>query len=208
MHQFWVRFWGHEERGCTGRHHRRGHGFGLFAAAFGEGIGGRHFAAGRKLASGDLQLLVLALLEEKPRHGYEIIKALEEYSGGFYAPSPGMVYPALTYLEELGYAVVEVEGAKKLYRITETGKTHLQKNREVVDTMMAQLARVGQKMERVRQFFAGEEASEGDKTSPLYAARRELRSALREKGDASAEERQRMADILLRAAQEIRNRKS
>src|SRR5438552_14522750 len=148
-----ARFWAFERR-CAGRHARR-HGFGgLFGGMAGSrGLGWHGFRAGRKLGGDDLQLVILALLAEKPSHGYEIIKALEEYSGGFYAPSPGMVYPALTYLEELGYAVVEVEGAKKLYRITETGRAHLQKNREVVDTMMAQLARVGQKMERVRQFF-------------------------------------------------------
>ena len=84
------------------RHHgcaRRAHGshFGGFGAAFvhGGGLGGRGFFGGRKLGSGDLQLLIMALLEERPRHGYEIIKALEETSKGFYVPSPGMVYPAL-----------------------------------------------------------------------------------------------------------------
>ena len=60
--------------------------------------------SGRKLSSNDLQLLLLALLAEKPAHGYELIRALEERSGGAYAPSPGMIYPALTYLEELGHA--------------------------------------------------------------------------------------------------------
>ena len=58
-------------------------------------MGGRAFRAGRRLASGDLQLLLLALLAEKPSHGYELIKAIEQRSGGFYVPSPGMVYPAL-----------------------------------------------------------------------------------------------------------------
>ena len=188
--------------------HRRGPGFGAFAAAFGEGMGGRGFVAGRKLAAGDLQLLILALLERNPRHGYEIIKALEEYSGGFYAPSPGMVYPALTYLEELGFATVEAEGTKKLYRITDAGLAHLRENRGVVDTMLAQLARVGHKMERMRQFFAGEESPDrdDDPASPLHAARRELRGALRENADASAEERQRIAAILRRAADEIRGK--
>ena len=70
-------------------------------------MGGRAFGMGRKLASVDLQLLILGLLAEKPRHGYEIIKALDERSKGFYVPSPGMVYPALTYLEEIGHATVD-----------------------------------------------------------------------------------------------------
>src|SRR6202158_3229989 len=100
--------------GCARRAYG-GH-FCRFAAAFvhGPGLGGRGFFGGRKLGSGELQLVILALLEERPRHGYEIIKALEETSKGFYAPSPGMVYPALTYLEEVGYATVEAEGSKKL----------------------------------------------------------------------------------------------
>ena len=141
MHQFWGRFWGHEERGCTGRHHRRGHGFGLFAAAFGEGIGGRHFAAGRKLASGDLQLLVLALLEEKPRHGYEIIKEIEERFGGMYSPSPGTVYPTLTMLEDLGYArAMPEENGKKIYQITEEGRKHLAENQPLIDDIFSKIA--------------------------------------------------------------------
>ena len=90
-------------------------------------MGGRGLGMGRKLASVDLQLLILGLLAEKPRHGYEIIKALDERSKGFYVPSPGMVYPALTYLEEIGHATVEADGARKLYHITEAGKEQLEK---------------------------------------------------------------------------------
>ena len=66
---------------------------------FGRGGG---YRTGRKLGAADLRLLILALLAERPSHGYELIKALEERSGGFYSPSPGMIYPALTYLEEIG----------------------------------------------------------------------------------------------------------
>src|SRR5215468_10990528 len=111
--------------GCAGRGGRHGFG-GMRSGFFGRGgIGWHDFRAGRKLGSDDLQLLILALLAEKPAHGYEIIKALEERSAGFYAPSPGMVYPALTYLEEIGFASVEAEGAKKLYQITPEGREHL-----------------------------------------------------------------------------------
>src|SRR5881397_3252688 len=158
MHQFWGSFWGHEDRRCVGRH-RRGHGLGAFTAAFTEGMGGRNFVAGRKLASGDLQLLILVLLEKKPRHGYEIIKALEEHSRGFYSPSPGMVYPALTYLEELGYAVVEAEGTKKLYRITDDGRRHLDERRAFAEAIFAQLRWVGSRMEHVRRAFEGDNAA-------------------------------------------------
>ena len=79
---------------------------------FGMG-GGEMMRAGRMLAQGDLRLIALALIAEQPRHGYEIIKVLEEKTSGWYSPSPGMVYPALTYLEEIGHASVEVEGTEK-----------------------------------------------------------------------------------------------
>jgi len=196
---------------CAGRHGRR-HGLGgLFGAvAGGHGFGWHGFRAGRKLGGDDLQLLVLALLADKPYHGYEIMKALEERSGGFYSPSPGMVYPALTYLEEIGYASVEAEGAKKLYRITEAGRAHLQENRRVVDAIFAQLAWVGDKMEHVRRVFAGDDSGEreGERSrrgwsSELNAARRALRAALAATVDAPAEEQRRVAEILERAAREI-----
>src|SRR6266566_8653140 len=147
-------------RGCARRAHG-GH-FGGFGAAFvhGGGLGGRGFFGGRKLGSGDLQLLIMALLEERPRHGYEIIKALEETSKGFYAPSPGMVYPALTYLEEIGYATVEADGSKKLYRITDAGLAKLNEDRALVDAMLSQLARIGGKMDRVRRAFANDEQAD------------------------------------------------
>ncbi len=175
------------------------------------GFGWHGFRAGRKLGGDDLQLVILALLAEKPSHGYEIIKALEERSGGFYAPSPGMVYPALTYLEELGYASVEAEGAKKLYRISEEGRAYLEQNRRSVDAIFAQLEWVGAKMEHVRRAFSGEasHSEAGDEpprgwSAELSDARRALRAALAKLGDASTEEQRRVAEILARAAREIR----
>ena len=185
--------------------------FGPFGAAFvhGRGLGGRGIFMGRKLGSDDLQLVILTLLAERPRHGYEIIKALEELSSGFYAPSPGMVYPALTYLEEVGYATVEVEGSKKLYRITEAGLAKLDEHRAYADALLAQLEQVGKKMERVRQMFFGGETPEGDVGhAAVDKARREIRGALIAALEASpsAEELQRLAQILKRAAEEIRSK--
>jgi DNA-binding PadR family transcriptional regulator len=204
-------FWLHE-RGCGGPRARR-YGRGGFWAgmAGGRGFGWHHFRAGRKLGGDDLQLVILALLADKPYHGYEIIKALEERSGGFYSPSPGMIYPALTYLEEIGYASVEAEGAKKLYRISDEGRTHLETNRRIVDAIFAQLAWIGAKMDHVRRVFAGEEphGDEHDDTprgwgTELAEARRDLRSALGNLGGASADEQRRVAAVLKRAAREIR----
>ena len=195
--------------GCARRAYG-GH-FGRFGADFGHGagLGGRGFFGGRKLGSGELQLLILALLEERARHGYEIIKALEKTSRGFYVPSPGMVYPALTYLEEVGFATVEAEGSKKRYAITDSGRAELDANRATVDAILAQLARVGSKMERVRQaFFAGEETGDAGHRA-VDQARSELRAALIAKLGASpsAEELQRVSEVLKRATDELRRGK-
>ena len=81
---------------------------------------------GRFFAHGDLRLVILHLIAEKPRHGYEIIKEIEDQVGGAYSPSPGVVYPTLTLLEELGHATVNPgDGAKKLYAITTEGRAYL-----------------------------------------------------------------------------------
>ena len=195
-----------------GRHHG-GRGFGHFVGGFmgALGRGGPGFRTGRKLAAADLQLLILALLAEKPSHGYELIKELEERSGGFYRPSPGMIYPALTYIEEIGHATVEAEGTKKLYRITDEGRRYLDQNRAVVDAILSELERIGGKMERIRRVFTGQEspgADEDDAFDPhgseeLRAARRTLKMALHQKHHCSAEEARRIAEILTRAAADI-----
>jgi DNA-binding PadR family transcriptional regulator len=97
------------------------------------GKGGRK-RGGRMFEQGDLKLVILRLLEEKPRHGYEIIKELESRSGGAYSPSPGTVYPTLTMLEDMGYArAVPEEGGKKIYEITEEGKKHLAEHSSTVN---------------------------------------------------------------------------
>ncbi|MGP0091358.1 MAG: PadR family transcriptional regulator [Xanthobacteraceae bacterium] len=193
--------------------HRGGRGFGHFKAGFmdSKGRGGAGFRTGRKLASADLQLIILALLAENPSHGYELIKAVEERSDGFYSPSPGMIYPALTYLEEIGYATVEAEGTKKRYRITDAGRRHLDQNHAIVQAMLTELARIGGKMEHVRRVFAGEEPPDtvedehfGSRGSEEFcAARRALKMALHEKDRCSPEEAKRIAEILRRAAAEI-----
>ena len=173
------------------------------------GLGGPGFGWGRKFASADLQLLILGLLAEKPSHGYEIIKALEARSKGFYVPSPGMVYPALTYLEEIGHATIEVDGTRKRYHITDAGRQHLDENRAMADALFAQFGRVGERMDRVRRAMrAGESdetaAEQGNRGSKeLLRVRRELKAALAEKWDSPREEQQRIVEILTRATAEI-----
>ena len=99
---------------------------------------------GRLFAHGDLRLVILNLIAEKPRHGYEIIKAIEESVGGAYSPSPGTIYPVLTLLEELGHVTVTAsEGARKLHAITEQGRLFLEANRPALDMLLARMAEAG-----------------------------------------------------------------
>ena len=194
--------------------HRGGRGFGSSRGgvagggfASGPGFDDEGFRRGRKLGSADLQLLLLHLLAEKASHGYELIKGLEERSSGYYVPSPGMIYPALTYLEELGYARIEAEGAKKLYHPTDEGRRHLEQNREAVESILVQLERIGRKMAQMRQAMAEGEAEEEESAEgggrEVWHARHELKRALREARGASPEESRRIAEILRRAAAEI-----
>jgi DNA-binding PadR family transcriptional regulator len=202
----------HSFRGYSFARHQGGRGLGRFGRGFGDdpGMGGAAFGMGRKLASIDLQLLILRLLADKPRHGYEIIKALDERSKGFYVPSPGMVYPALTYLEEIGHATIETDGARKLYHITNAGRQHLEDNRATADALFAQFGRVGERMERLRRAFSANEAEEEFAGEPerrgsreLMHARRNLKLALAGRWDSSPEEQRRVAEILRRATDEI-----
>ena len=98
----------------------------------------------RMFEHGDLKLVVLNLLRERPRHGYEIIKAVEELAGGEYSPSPGVIYPTLTLLEELGQATVNLEqGGKKQYGITAEGAAILESQREILERILGRLSSAG-----------------------------------------------------------------
>ncbi|KGW08487.1 transcriptional regulator PadR-like family protein [Burkholderia pseudomallei TSV 25] len=199
--------------------HRRGgggHGFGPFGG-FGGGPGGfggfgdDAMPRGRQFSADDLQLLLLALLAEQPSHGYELIKALDTRSSGFYAPSPGMVYPALTYLEELGYVTVQAEGNRKRYALADAGRAHLDAQRERVEMLFAKLAHLGRKMEFMRRAFAGEApaAPEDDTRGWLpefVEARMALKQALFRRSGANADEQRRIAAILRRAVADIEGR--
>jgi DNA-binding PadR family transcriptional regulator len=111
------------------------------------GRGHRHMRGGRlgrMFDQGDLRFVILRLIAEKPRHGYEIIKAIEEKLGGLYSPSPGVVYPTLTLLEELGYvAVQDSAGSKKLHAITAEGTAFLEANKATVDAIFSRMDQVG-----------------------------------------------------------------
>ena len=113
---------------------------GFFGA---EGRPRGRWRGGRMFEQGDLRYVVLRLLEEKPRHGYEIIKALEEKFGGAYAPSPGAVYPTLQLLEDLGYArIASDQEGKKVYEITDAGRAHLAENQATVDSIFDRIGKL------------------------------------------------------------------
>lgn len=198
---------------------------------------GENFRIGRMLASGDLRLVALFLIEQQPRHGYDLIKAIEEKSAGFYSPSPGIVYPALTFLEEAGYVTSNTEGNKKLYTITEEGKAHLADNREAIEATLDFLGKAGEKVKDWREKmqsedwpFSREQAEKfrdmkrpgwpfgSDDTPPpprpdrdmrdvlpeVNQARRELKSAIADAVSQGEETQRRVADILKKAAADIR----
>lgn len=127
----------------SGRRNRGGwEGFGDWGGGPPRGRSHWRGRAARLFEQGDLKYVILRLLEEKPRHGYDIIKELESRFGGSYAPSPGTVYPTLTMLEDLGYArVVPEEGGKKIYEITDEGRKHLAEHSVTVDDIFARIAR-------------------------------------------------------------------
>ncbi|MGF6770654.1 DNA-binding PadR family transcriptional regulator [Paraburkholderia sp. GAS199] len=202
LHALWHAIGRHHEHRGGGRGGRFSGGPGG-PGGFGDGEG---FPRGRKFTSDDLQLLLLSLIDAQPSHGYELIKALETRSNGFYSPSPGMVYPALTYLEELNYVTVQLEGNRKRYELAEAGRDYLNANRERVELMLAKLTHIARKMDSVRRAFAGEEPadiSEGGWLPELSNARRALKHALLRRDNASADEQRRIAAILARATREI-----
>ena len=197
-------FGGLRAAGRVGRHSGEGPRFGRG----GRGGGGDWFRVGRMLDQGDLKLLALALIAEQPRHGYELIKLIEEKTSDFYSPSPGVVYPTLTFLEEAGYVTAESEGAKKRYTITEEGRAYLEENRDIADMILARLAAIGSKMARARGAFGRDREREDAQNVPqlVDAALDNLRSVTvkrLETEDPEAETR--IVEILARAAQDIRN---
>lgn len=125
------------------RRHEGGHG----PRERGEGERGRRGGPGRRVFDhGELRLVVLGLIAEKPRHGYEIIKAIEDRLAGTYSPSPGVIYPTLALLDELGHVALAQRGAlaqqgesRKPYAITAEGTAWLDANRTALDATLARM---------------------------------------------------------------------
>jgi DNA-binding PadR family transcriptional regulator len=145
----------------------------------------------RFFGAGDLRYVILQQIAEKPSHGYEIIKSIQERLGGMYAPSPGVVYPMLTMLEEMGHATVVSDGARKLYTITEEGAKSLAENKAVVDAIFA-------RMDRARS------EQGGDRSPQIERAVENFRMALRmKKGPLTTEQTHAITDIIDAAAKQI-----
>lgn len=177
----------HSNRGADDeRHHHRGHHGG------GREGGGRH---GRRLFDyGELRLLVLAMIAEEPRHGYELMRAIEERMGGSYSPSPGVIYPTLSWIEDMGYAVVETEeSGRKRYRITPEGEASVAANKAAIDALFA---RIG---------MAGKGRREGI-PAPIIRAMENLKLALRLRlrdGAVDQADATRIAEAIDEAAQKV-----
>ena len=151
--------------GCGGHHamhhamrramrhgmHRGGRGFG-----HGFGGGGRFRdeddGRGRRrrmFDGGELWLVLLKLIADEPRHGYDLIRQIEDLTGGAYAPSPGVIYPTLTLLDDMGQIeAADSDGAKKLFAITDAGRAELEANAEAADRLIARLTEVGDERQR------------------------------------------------------------
>ena len=111
--------------------------------------GGRGRERKRMFSGGELRLVLLKLIADQPRHGYELIKAIEDMTGGEYAPSPGVVYPTLTMLEDMGLiAEKKSKDSKKVYEATDEGRAHLDENSEEIDDLIERLEGHGQHRRR------------------------------------------------------------
>ena len=204
FHQFGSPFSG-QWAGRRGWRKHFGPGEGMRGGRHGMG-GGEMMRAGRMLAQGDLRLIALGLIAEQPRHGYEIIKVLEEKTADWYSPSPGIVYPTLTYLEEVGYVTAQAEGAKKLYTITDEGRAHLQENRDFVDAVLARLTAVGEKISRIRQRETEREEERNAPSVPplVRAALVNLRDVASKRLAEDADAEAKIVEVLARAATELK----
>jgi DNA-binding PadR family transcriptional regulator len=200
---------GHHHRWAAGRHRRGrfgGFGFGGRHGGYGGGMNPDDMRAGRMLAQGDLRLVALALIAQAPRHGYEIIKLVEEKTADWYSPSPGIVYPTLTFLEEAGYVTVSSEGAKKLYTITAEGRAYLDANKELADVVLDRLTAIGERVNRWRRAARGEREERRTLPPLVEAAFDHLRATVGKRLQDDAEAEAQLVEILARAAGELQRR--
>lgn len=176
-----------EGRGREGRGHGRGR-------SGGPGMFGGHGGPGRRMfGPGDLRIVALALIEKEPRHGYDLIKAIEAMFGGAYAPSPGVVYPTLSMLADEGLiAGVEDGAGKRIFTLTDAGQAWLNENRTAVDGVM-------QRMALAARLVSGEQTPDVVKEA-LHTLRQ---AVIMKPGDWSDVETARVVESLMKAVREV-----
>lgn len=156
------------------------------------GMGGA--PKGRMFDGGELRLVLLKLIEDGPRHGYDLIRAVEEMTGGAYAPSPGIVYPTLTMLADMELiAEQQSAGARKVFEITDGGREHLAEREDEVEALMARLSGVGAMRHRTSR-------------GPVRRATQNLKAAIHgrmSRGDDQGDLAHQIAEILDEAARKI-----
>lgn len=153
-----------EGRGGPGRGKGRGRGFGRGMGGGGGSSGGGRY---RMFGPGQLRLVLLHLLAEEPRHGYELIKAIEDLTGGAYAPSPGVVYPTLSLLSDEGLAVEQPGEGRRAFAATQAGRAEVAANAEALQLVLARLAQAGE--------------GRKERPAPIVRAIAGLRAALHER---------------------------
>lgn len=167
---------------------------------------GRHhdaFTRGRKFRAAELHLMVLAFLAQGPRHGYELIRAFDSLSHGFYSPSPGVLYPALSHIVQQGHAQLQSEGKRKCYRITDPGRHHLAEHSQHAEQLFAGLRHAAKKMAWM-QSHGPESATQATGWLPEFVeARESLKAALFARNDVDFTEQRRLTAILRAAVAEI-----
>lgn len=190
----WYGMHGRRCGGGRGRHDNWEQWAARFAMRWDEAQAGSGGRQRRMFDGGELRLVLLKLIEAEPRHGYDLIREVEAMTGGAYAPSPGVVYPTLTLLDEMGLIAEQAsEGAKKRYAITEGGRRHLDERRAEVDALMARLLELGSERKR----------SDG---APIRRAMQNLRVALQHRmarGDFSEDTLHDVAALIDEVAQKI-----
>ena len=158
--------------------------------------GGRGRGRGRRrvFESGELRLVLLKLIADEPRHGYDLIRAIEDLTGGEYAPSPGVIYPTLTLLQDMGL-IEEApgDGPRKPFQVTDEGRAHLEEKSEEVDGLFERLGDL-----RPSQHAEG--------ASPIWRAMRNLGMAIRHRvthGEITEETKFELAALIDELAQKI-----
>ncbi|OON40592.1 hypothetical protein BTJ39_08395 [Izhakiella australiensis] len=174
---------------------------GMFSAEGGRGAGRPSFVRGRKFGAEELQLLLLSLLKQQPSYGYELIKLLAERSGGFYTPSPGVIYPAMSYMEDVGYVSVQPEGSRKRYAISSEGERWLEENRPAAEALLAKLEMFARQSESFNQAMREQRQVF---TPQLMDALHALRGEMHNWHQSSDEAQKQAAKILTEALQQLR----